>query len=45
MGYETGETYAFTFQGVQERAAAVSGVYTIYTSRQWVYVGESGGIQ
>ena len=32
MEYETSETYAFMYQGVQEKAPSASGVYTIYTS-------------
>lgn len=45
MAYEAGSTYAFTYQGVQEKAPSASGVYTIYTSQRWVYVGESDDIQ
>ena len=45
MGYETGETYAFMYQGVEEKAPNASGVYTIYTSQRWVYVGDSDDIQ
>jgi hypothetical protein len=45
MGYEPGETYAFLYQAVQEKAPRASGVYTIYNSQRWVYVGESDDIQ
>lgn len=45
MAYEAGQTYAFTYQGVQEKAPRASGVYTIYTFQRWVYVGESDDIQ
>jgi hypothetical protein len=45
MGYEPGETYAFLYQAVEEKAPHASGVYTIYTSQRWVYVGESDDIQ
>jgi predicted GIY-YIG superfamily endonuclease len=45
MGYEAGETYAFTYQGVQEKGPNASGVYMIYTSQEWVYVGEGEDIQ
>jgi hypothetical protein len=45
MAYEAGETYAFTYQGVEEKAPNASGVYVIYTSQQWVFVGESDDIR
>ena len=45
MGYEPGETYAFLYQAVEEKAPHASGVYTIYTSQRWVYAGESDDIQ
>ena len=41
MGYQTGNTYAFTNRGVQAKAPRASGVFTVYTARRWVYVGES----
>jgi len=37
--------YMFTFEAVRQKAPNASGVYTIYTARQWVYVGESDDIQ
>jgi hypothetical protein len=45
MAYETGNTYALTYRGVHEKAPNASGLYTIYTSRRWVYVGESDDIR
>jgi hypothetical protein len=45
MVYTEGETYAFGYQAVREKAPSVSGVYTIYTSKEWVYVGESADIR
>ena len=38
------ESYAFTYAGVHE-APNASGVYTIYSPRRWVYVGESDDIR
>ena len=38
------ESYAFTYAGVHE-APSASGVYTIYSPQQWVYVGESDDIR
>ena len=40
-----GKTYAFAYKAVGENAPTGSGVYTIYTSRRWVYVGESDNIR
>jgi hypothetical protein len=37
--------YMFTFEAVRRKAPGASGVYTIYTAQQWVYVGESDDIQ
>ena len=45
MAYDGGETYTFAYQAVQEKAPNASGVYTIYTSQRWMYVGESGDIR
>ena len=44
-GLEHDETFTFGFRAVQDKAPKTSGVYAIYTSRQWLYVGESGDIQ
>ena len=45
MGYEGSETYAFGYLAVREKAPNASGVYTIYTSQRWLYVGESHDIR
>jgi hypothetical protein len=37
--------YAFTHRAVIEKAPKASGVYYIFTSKRWVYVGESDDIQ
>ena len=39
------KTYAFAYQAVQQTAPSASGVYTIYTPQQWVYVGESDDLR
>jgi len=39
------DAYMFTFEAVRRMAPSASGVYTIFTSRQWVYVGESDDVQ
>lgn len=38
-------SYAFGYRAVRERAPSESGVYTIYTSQRWLYVGESDDIR
>jgi hypothetical protein len=38
------ESYAFTYAGVHQ-APNASGLYTIYSPRQWVYVGGSDDIR
>jgi hypothetical protein len=45
MPYDGGQTYTFAFQAVQEKAPRASGVYTLFTARKWVYVGEADDIQ
>lgn len=45
MAYEDGETYVLAYQAVREKAPNASGVYSLYTSQRWVYVGESDDIQ
>lgn len=42
---EDNDTYAFGFRAVQDKAPNKSGVYTIYTSQQWLYVGESEDVK
>src|SRR3954447_6094946 len=39
------DTYALGYRAVQDKAPNMSGVYTIYTSQRWLYVGESGDVQ
>jgi hypothetical protein len=39
------ETHPLGFQAVRTQAPAASGIYTLYTSRQWIYVGESDDIR
>jgi hypothetical protein len=45
MANQHGESYMFTFEAVREKAPSASGVYTIYTPRRWVFVGESEDIR
>ena len=45
MANPHGETYMFTFEGVREKAPNASGVYTIFTAKRWVFVGESADIR
>ena len=45
MVHQNDDTFAFGFRAVQDRAPQASGVYTIYTSRRWLYVGGSDDIQ
>jgi hypothetical protein len=39
------ESHPFGFHAVGSQAPAASGVYTLYTSQQWIYVGESDDIR
>jgi predicted GIY-YIG superfamily endonuclease len=39
------DAYMFTFEAVRRKAPSASGVYILFTARQWVYVGESEDIQ
>jgi len=39
--YENNDTFAFGYRAVDDKAPNESGVYTIFTSRRWLYVGES----
>jgi hypothetical protein len=43
--YENNDSYAFGYRAVQNKAPNTSGVYTIYTSQRWLYVGESGDVR
>ena len=45
MTAERDNSYAFGYRAVSERAPRASGVYTIYTSQRWLYVGESDDIR
>ena len=45
MKYPAGETYALGFRAVQDKAPSAAGVYAIFTSRRWLYVGESDDIR
>jgi hypothetical protein len=45
MTHEGTDTYVFGYKAVQDMAPGASGVYTIYTSQRWIYVGESGDIR
>ena len=45
MAYNNNDTYAFGYRAVQDKAPNMSGVYTIYTSRRWLYVGESEDVK
>jgi hypothetical protein len=42
--YDNTDTYAFGYRAVQDKAPNMSGVYTIYTSQRWLYVGESDDV-
>jgi len=45
MKYPAGEAYVFGFRAVQDKAPSASGVYAIFTSRRWLYVGETDDIR
>ena len=42
---DIGQTYPLGYRAVLERAPGTSGVYAVFTSRRWVYVGESNDIR
>ena len=44
MAAESG-VYVLTHRAVFDKAPKASGVYSIFTSKRWVYVGESDDIQ
>jgi excinuclease UvrABC nuclease subunit len=44
MGTESA-VYAFTHRAVIDKAPNAPGVYSIFTSKRWVYVGESDDIR
>jgi hypothetical protein len=43
--YDSGKTYTLGFRAVQDKVPSASGVYVLYTPRQWVYVGESDDVR
>ena len=43
--YPAGETYALGFRAVQDKAPSASGIYGIFTSRRWLYVGKSHDVR
>ena len=45
MADESNDTYALGYRAVQDKAPTMSGVYTIYTSQRWLYIGESENVQ
>ena len=45
MKYPAGETYALGFRAVQDKAPSAAGIYAIYTSHRWLYVGETDDIR
>jgi len=45
MIYQNHDTFALGYRAVEDQAPNASGVYTIYTSRRWLYVGESDDIK
>ena len=45
MVQENDDSFTFGFRAVRDKAPKASGVYTIYTSRRWLYVGESEDIR
>ena len=45
MTYEHSGTYAFGYRAVQDKVPNMSGVYTIFTSQRWLYVGESEDVK
>jgi hypothetical protein len=40
-----GLAYALGYRAVQDKAPSMSGVYTIYTSQRWLYVGASDDVK
>ena len=37
--------YVFTHRAVLDKAPKASGVYSIFSSKRWIYIGESDDIQ
>ena len=42
---ERGDAYTLGYAGVGQKAPEASGVYSIYSSAHWIYVGESDDIR
>jgi hypothetical protein len=45
MKYPAGQTYALGFRAVQDKAPSAAGIYAIYTSHRWLYIGETDDIR
>ncbi len=45
MKHPAVETYALGFRAVRDKVPGAPGVYTIYTSRRWLHVGESADMR
>jgi hypothetical protein len=45
LKYAPTQTFTLSFRAVQDVVPSESGVYTVYTPRHWVYVGESDDIR
>jgi hypothetical protein len=43
--YPAGQTYALGFRAVQDKAPSAAGIYAIYTSHRWLYIGETDDIR
>jgi len=43
--YPAGETYVLGFRAVQDKAPSAAGLYGVFTSSRWLYVGESDNIR
>ena len=39
--YDNNDTFTFGYRAIGDKVPTASGVYTIFTSRRWLYVGES----
>ena len=45
MAFEGLPAYIFTAQGIREGALEQSGVYAIFTPRQWVFIGDADNVR
>ena len=41
MAYDSGATYVLGYRAVRDVVPSSSGVYTIYTPKRWLFVGQS----